>query len=561
MSRKFISLIIFMFLLTSVSGVISSIKTPIYISNEQRDESDFSHTVFAGVAFTQGCETCHYWNQDIYDTYDSGEFDFQYASMIVYDKNGDVLIREAYDWDSNYSIITYPTSIFDGDYLRITGYHPEFLNDTLNDCGNRTVSDINANLTISWQGNATINITATIENNGTSDYNGTIKAFITEITSRYDTSEGDPYHFGFLSFGMDENISIDSGDTYSNSAHWNGYEHEDEHGNDFGDINAHNIKIILVIYNETSGFVDDSVSAVISNNPPYEPSNPYPADGSTGVDVNIDLSWICSDPEEDPLTYDIYFGETNPPPKIADNYSNSTFDPDMLNITTVYYWKIVAWDNYDAFNEGPIWSFKTRLNNPPATPDTPVGPSEGSKGVKYSFTTRTTDPDNDQVFYKWDWGDGNYSDWLGPFIQGQEASGEYTWNKSGDFLIKVKAKDIVNSESNWSSTSTIHIVKPEIGINKIKGGISKIKVTIRNDGDGEASNINWRINLVGGFVLRGFESTGTIQIIPPGDQVNITSNRIFGLGRTDVVVTLEQSGEQIDKKTENGLILLFFIRV
>jgi hypothetical protein len=561
MSKKLICLILSVILLINVSGSISSIDLNMEFSNTELENSNFTHTVFGGIAFTQGCGPCHIWNQEIYEAYESGEFDFQYASMIVYDQDGEVLNRDAYDWDSNYDINTYPTSIFDGDYKRIIGNHPENINETINQCGNRSITELDVNLNISWMGNATVNITAEIKNNDTANYNGSIRAFMTEIVSRYDTSQGDSFHFGFLDFAIEENISLEPGETHINNTNWNGNDHEDEQGNNFGDIIAHNIKLILVVYNNTNGYADSSISANISNTPPLIPSDPYPANGSTGVDVNVDLSWNCEDPEEDPLTYNVYFGDSLPLSKVSDNQTNSTFDPGMLNISSDYYWKIIAWDNYNASSEGPVWNFRTRFNNPPEIPEIPSGPSNGSIGIEYSFSTSTIDLDNDQVFYKWDWGDGNFSDWLGPYIQGTESIANYKWGNSGEFFIRVKAKDIVNAESNWSNSSKIKIVKPEIEIGRIKGGISKINVNIENIGDGEAKNVNWQMNLIGGFILRGFESSGNIDNIPPGEQVNITSNRIFGFGRIDVIVTLELSDETIIDKTDKGLVFLFFILI
>ena len=46
---------------------------------------------------------------------------------------------------------------------------------------------------------------------------------------------------------------------------------------------------------------------VISNHPPYIPSNPLPSDGKTNVDKNKILSWSGGDPDSgDTVTYDIY---------------------------------------------------------------------------------------------------------------------------------------------------------------------------------------------------------------------------------------------------------------
>ena len=561
MSKKFIFILIGIILFSSFTGALSSSKTTTKLFKEINREPDYSHTVFAGIALTQGCVPCHIWNQEIYDAYTSGEYDFHYSAMIVYDKDGDVLNREAYEWDSEYGITTYPTSIFDGDYVRIIGNNPEEIPDALNNSGNRTVANITANLTLTWLGNATINVTTTIHNNEAIQYNGSIRAFITEIVSRYKTAQGDNFHFGFLDFAFKENISIAAGGFYTSSTNWNGSEHEDEHENDFGDINAHNIKVILAVYNNNNGYVDETVAVNISNHPPYEPSDPYPVNGSTDADVNIDLLWKSGDPEDDPLTYDIYFGDTNPPPKVVSNQTNATYDPGTLNISQTYYWKIIVWDNYNTSTTGPLWYFKTRFNEPPETPEPPSGPTNGTARVEYTFYTTTTDPDNDQIYYMWDWGDGNFSEWIGPYTEGKIASASHIWNQSGEFKIRVKVKDILNYESNWSQPLTITIVKPEIEIRNIKGGIFKIKAAIHNIGEGEAIDVKWNMNLIGGFILRGHQSSGTITSIPPGEEINITSKRIIGIGRIDVVLTLELPDGTTHKKTENGIIFLFLIVV
>jgi len=97
------------------------------------------------------------------------------------------------------------------------------------------------------------------------------------------------------------------------------------------------------------------------------------------------------------------------------------------------------------------------LNQPPNIPDRPSGPSSGKPGVEYLFTTSTIDSDGDDVFYMWRWGDGNYSDWLGPFDSGVTASASHTWTETSNYDIRVKAKDIGGKETDWSESLPISI--------------------------------------------------------------------------------------------------------
>ena len=113
--------------------------------------------------------------------------------------------------------------------------------------------------------------------------------------------------------------------------------------------------------------------------------------------------------------------------------------------------------NYD------IWLVKLTSfeNERPNKPATPSGPSRGNPDQEYTFSTSTTDPDSDQLMYKWDWGDGNYSDWLDT----PEAS--YTWTTKANFEVRVMAQDEHGGESVWSdslpfSTPKSRTITPQI---------------------------------------------------------------------------------------------------
>jgi uncharacterized protein (TIGR02145 family) len=95
------------------------------------------------------------------------------------------------------------------------------------------------------------------------------------------------------------------------------------------------------------------------NLPPSQPSNPNPPDSSAGQPVNAQLSWTCSDPEADPLTYDVFFGTANPPTQVSSGQTQTTYDPGALNHSTTYYWKILAHDDHGNGTPGPVWSFAT----------------------------------------------------------------------------------------------------------------------------------------------------------------------------------------------------------
>jgi len=147
----------------------------------------------------------------------------------------------------------------------------------------------------------------------------------------------------------------------------------------------------------------------LPNDPPFIPSNPDPANDSTGVSINLDLSWDGGDPDlGDFVYYDIYFGIDTIPPFIktigpySSNQIQITWDPGTLEYSTHYYWQIVAHDTFEHFSDGPIWNFITEEepNSPPFPPSNP-DPDNGSTDVNINKILGWTggDPDGDQVTY------------------------------------------------------------------------------------------------------------------------------------------------------------------
>jgi len=135
--------------------------------------------------------------------------------------------------------------------------------------------------------------------------------------------------------------------------------------------------------------IDIFISDVYFNNPPYEPSDPSPADGATFINLNADLSWTGGDPDpEDTVTYDVYCGNSSPPPQVVWNQSDTSYDPGTMNYSTTYYWQIVAWDEEGLSNSSPIWNFTTKSPNEPPVFSNPT-PSNGSMDVSITLSELT----------------------------------------------------------------------------------------------------------------------------------------------------------------------------
>jgi outer membrane protein assembly factor BamB len=159
-----------------------------------------------------------------------------------------------------------------------------------------------------------------------------------------------------------------------------------------------------------------------------------------------------------------------------------------------------------------LYAIKIIENYPPEKPKKPSGPTEGEVGENYTFSTYTTDPDGDRVYYMWDWGDGSNSGWLGSFNSGEVAKASHSWVDGGTHEIKVKAKDIwnsTNSESDWSDSLHIRLSGPNIEIGFIWGGLG-VKAMIWNIGSDTAYDVPWEITIHSDFGGKIGSESGTI---------------------------------------------------
>ena len=95
------------------------------------------------------------------------------------------------------------------------------------------------------------------------------------------------------------------------------------------------------------------------NLPPFQPASPIPQDNTHNHSANTILSWTCTDPENDPLNYDIYFGKNYFPVLVASGQTATSYNPGILENNTLYSWMIVAHDNHSNTTEGLYWSFTT----------------------------------------------------------------------------------------------------------------------------------------------------------------------------------------------------------
>jgi len=190
-------------------------------------------------------------------------------------------------------------------------------------------------------------------------------------------------------------------------------------------------------------------------------------------------------------------------------------------------------------------------DTPPATPLAPTGPTAGFTFTQYSFqATVPTDPDGTLVYLRWSYGDDTNSEWVGPYTAGTVVSTQHVWTASGSYPVKVKARDVNDSESPYSPPLTISIAnQPQLIITKMHGGIG-LSVSVRNRGDENLTNVYWSVSASGKLVLYATGTGGHIAALAHNQSATIHTGLIAGFGPVSLAVTVGDASS-----SPSGLLL------
>ena len=135
----------------------------------------------------------------------------------------------------------------------------------------------------------------------------------------------------------------------------------------------------------------------------------------------------------------------------------------------------------------------------PAQPTKPVGKSLAVWNEEYSYTSSTTDPNGDQIFYLFDWADGSNSDWLGPYSSGQTVTGSHIWTVLGSYEVRVKARDVWGMVSPMSDPLIVTVTDNKPPNTPTINGPTQIKPLITytftfNGTDGDSQDLRYDID-------------------------------------------------------------------
>jgi hypothetical protein len=399
MKNKLLCIFVCMLFFLTLIGTFSSADVRKKTLDSEPINPDYSHKILAEYFTMTTCVPCKYTHRALKELFANNTHPFYYITY-VYNKNNISKQRK-----SELQIVGSPTVAMDSGFDKVVILYnasvkvwKEKLNESILDCGARTVKDIDISLDVEWLGavniypedgattiplDVVINWTVTemvidieVTNNETSEYDGHIHIQVVENeSSLWNDKFGKPYSHEFKNYAYNKDETINAGDTWSEAINWDGMDYDDSGGDNW---NPHIFDYI------TQGNTWVIASVMDKDNNKW-------IDETEGFRAGIDT---------DPKTFDVYFGDTNPPPLIIHNGSATKFNPTGdLDWSTIYYLKIDVWNKKGERTPGEIYSFTTRGNSPPFKP-TCVNPENGSIApIDTILEWFSGDPDGDEVTY------------------------------------------------------------------------------------------------------------------------------------------------------------------
>jgi len=333
---------------------------------------------------------------------------------------------------------------------------------------------------------------------GSLPYQGHLRIYVVEPESRWDNYDNEPYHYGFLNFAFNDVISIDYLDTFSETIIWNG----NEIG--YGDIQENNIMVIATIFNPeikkayaeppTKGaFETHYVDAAAGTTPGNTGSNivnenfthtvfveegtdtwcrycPTMANALNNVYLSGDYPFyfvaLVALSGEHQESYHRLINELN-----LQGYPSAFFDGGkkvilggvsnentyrsriascgLQDVHELDFTVSLEWmDNSELEIDISITNNEEFFNSPPEKP-TITGPTSTNYGEEHTYEITATDPDNNDIYYYIDFGDGTEEIIKGPYGSGKTTKVKHTWEKQGTYTIKVKSRDAYDEKSDW----------------------------------------------------------------------------------------------------------------
>ena len=344
-------------------------------------------------------------------------------------------------------------------------------------------------------------------------YTGDLRVYIVEPSSRWDNYDRDSYHYGFLDFAIEETLSIDYLDTYTTETTWIALDEG------YSNIKENNVIVIAAVFNleinkeyayppNKNSFDAHYVDAAAGAEPGETGYNTVNEDFTHTVFVEEGTAGWCRycpamaealnsvyQSGDYPFYFVALITEDRQGAVVSQEaknrlkndynfygYPSAFFDGGKKVLVGGYDTESYYRSRIEQCGRGDVhelglsvsveWLGNGNLgisvnitnneeivNNAPDNPDI-QGPASGKIKEEQVFTVSTADPEGDDVYYWIEWYDGDPDgSWQGPYDSGEEVPFSHTWTEKGTYTVRVKAKDIYGTESDWS---TLEVNMPKL---------------------------------------------------------------------------------------------------
>ncbi len=336
-------------------------------------------------------------------------------------------------------------------------------------------------------------------------YLGNFRVYVVEPEARWKDDDNQIYHYGFLGFAVNEEIIL-TDQTVTGSVIWDADDYTPAYG-----LNPNNIEVIGVVFNGTghsaysdppsgypfTAYYSDACAAAT---PGHAGSNST-AGGYTHTvfleegtapwcsscpGANYSLSYVKAN-----MGLNFHYaaividGEYGGPASPADAYMRigeynlhwlptvySDGGMDVLSdgaFYTVPYVNMINAAGARAVADLDLDVSMTFLggnaiqvdysitlngwtNSAPEVDEAPQGnTAQCAMGNTYEFHGDAFDSDYQDMYIRWDYGNGFISDWYGPYENDEDCLVNYSWGTRGEYAVKIQAKDAMDVESPWSA--------------------------------------------------------------------------------------------------------------
>ncbi|HSG99073.1 MAG TPA: hypothetical protein VLB27_03425 [candidate division Zixibacteria bacterium] len=217
---------------------------------------------------------------------------------------------------------------------------------------------------------------------------------------------------------------------------------------------------IFVVAADQEGLRSDSsdgLRVTVVKPGPIPPSRPFGAD-TVFVDTPFTFSSTSYSTSADSLYLRFFWGDGQATTTPWDTNRAVFHSSHIWTVEGDYIIRVDAIDDRDSLSNKSLGKTITVINRPPLKPATPLWDSVGLQlaDVPLAFSATTQDPEGDDVYMAFIWGDGkvalsslqNHLSLFGAF---------HTYNDTGVFNVRAVATDYNGNTSDTSAPLTIHL--------------------------------------------------------------------------------------------------------